>query len=332
MNAGEIMTTNVVTVRPDTPARSIARVLFKNKISAVPVVDEGGSLIGMVSEGDLMPRNETDRDARRDWWLRLLAEGEELDPEFVQHVEQTDRTAQQVMTSPVVTVQDTADLVEIADLLLSKRIKRVPVVHDGRMVGIVSRANLIKAVAQPGQAAEPEPSPEPSTEIIFPHEDLVALNRREQPEVPPQPETSEEVSADAFRSLVVHFEQDELARRAEARHNTVEKRQQEVRELMAAQLTEDAWQRMLRDSHLAAQKGEQEHLILRFPSELCTDLGRAINAPDPDWPTTLRGIAAQMFMRWKQELRPRAFHLSARVIDFPKGIPGDIGLYLHWGK
>jgi CBS domain-containing protein len=332
MNAGEIMTTNVVTVRPDTPARSIALVLFKNKISAVPVVDENGSPIGMVSEGDLMPRNETDRDARRDWWLKLLAEGEELDPQYVQHVEQTDRTARQVMTSPVITVEDTADLVQVAELLLSKRIKRVPVVHDGRMVGIVSRANLIRAVAQPGQAAEPEPSPEPTTEITFPYERLAALTQHEQPDVPPQPATPEEPSADAFSSLVAHFEQDELARRAEAHREMMEKRQHEVRELMAAQLSEEAWQRMLSESRLAAQKGEQEHLILRFPSELCTDHGRAINAPDPDWAVTLRGIAAQVFLRWKRELRPRGFHLRARVIDFPEGIPGDMGLYLSWGK
>jgi hypothetical protein len=280
-----------------------------------------------------MPRDETDRKARRDWWLRLLAEGEDLDPEFVRNIEQTDRTAQQVMTSPVVTVQDTADLVEIAELLSSKAIKRVPVMRDGRMVGIVSRANLIKAVAQPGRVAEPEPSLEPVTEITFPHERLVAPTRQEQPNVPPQPATAEEeASADTFRSLVGHFEQDELARRAEARHNSAEKRQQEVHELIAARLSEDAWQRMLRESRLAAQKGEQEHLILRFPSELCTDLGRAINAPDPNWPATLRGVAAQVFMRWKHELRPHGFHLLARVVDFPNGIPGDIGLYLHWGK
>jgi len=330
MKAAEVMTTNVVAVRPDTPARVIAQVLSKHGISAVPVVDESGRPVGMVSEGDLMPRDETEKQQRRDWWLKLLAEGEELDPEFVRQVEHADRTAQQVMSSPVVTVQDTADLVEIAELLSNKKIKRVPVMHNGRMVGIVSRANLIKAVAQPKQAAEPEPSLEPVTEIMFPSE--AALTQQQQPEAPPEPAPSDELSAEAFRGLVAHFEHDELARRAEARHSSFERHKEEVRELTAAKLSEDAWRRMLHESRVAAQNGEEEHLMLRFPSELCTDHGRAINVPDPNWPATLRGLPAQVFMRWKSELRPHGFHLSARVIDFPSGLPGDIGLYLHWGK
>jgi hypothetical protein len=57
-----------------------------------------------------------------------------------------------------------------------------------------------------------------------------------------------------------------------------------------------------------------------------------VNAPDPSWPATLRGIAAQVFMRWKDELRPHGFGLHARVLEFPDGLPGDIGLFLAWGK
>jgi CBS domain-containing protein len=328
MNAGEVMTTNVVAVRPDTPARSIAQILSKNGISAVPVLDENGKPVGMVSEGDLMPRDETEKNQRRDWWLKALAEGEELDPEFIRQIEQADRTAGQVMTTPIVTVPDTADIVEVAELLSSKKIKRVPVMRNGRMVGIVSRANLIKAVAQPRKPQEAEPSLEPVTEISFPAERTPAPARSEEVDLP----SPDDVSADAFRSLVAHFEHDETARRAEVRRSSSEKHQQEVRELMATKLSEDVWQRMLHESRLAAQKGEQEHLILRFPSELCTDHGRAINVPDPDWPATLRGLAAQVFMRWKKELRPHGFHMTARIIDFPSGLPGDIGLFLHWGK
>jgi CBS domain-containing protein len=328
MDAGEVMTTNVVAVRPNTPARSIARILSENGISAVPVIDDTGKPVGMVSEGDLMPRDETEKKRRQDWWLKALAEGEELDPEFLKQIEQADRTAEEVMTTPIVTVPDTADIVEVADLLSNKRIKRVPVMRDGRMVGIVSRANLIKAVAHPAKRPEAEPSLEPVTEINFPAELPPAPTQAEPHELP----LPDDTSADAFRSLVAHYEQDESTRRVEARRSTSEKHQQEVRQLMAAKLTEEAWQRMLHESRLAAEKGEQEHLILRFPSELCTDHGRAINVPDPDWPATLRGLAAQVFMRWKKELRPHGFHLSARVVDFPNGLPGDIGLYLHWGK
>jgi hypothetical protein len=71
--------------------------------------------------------------------------------------------------------------------------------------------------------------------------------------------------------------------------------------------------------------------MLRFPSQLCSDGGRAINAPDPDWPKTLRGEAAELYLRWERELRPRHLHIAARVLEFPGGVPGDIGLFLCWG-
>ena len=87
---------------------------------------------------------------------------------------------------------------------------------------------------------------------------------------------------------------------------------------------------MLHDARIAAGKGEKEHMLLRFPCELCTDRGRAVNVPEPSWPATLRGIAAQVFLRWKRELRARGFRLTARVINFPNGVPGDIGLFLVW--
>lgn len=179
MKAAEVMTTKVLAVRPDTPARSIALMLFRHGISAVPVVDDIGIPIGMVSEGDLLPRDESEREARRDWWLRLLAEGEELSPDFVAHVDRQDRTAAQIMTSPVITIDESADLVDVAELLSANRIKRAPVVHQGRMVGIVSRADLVKAVAYPGGVSEPEPSLDRNTELLFPSERLAALTDRE---------------------------------------------------------------------------------------------------------------------------------------------------------
>ena len=152
MKAGDIMTTNVVTVRPDATARSIALLLAQNGISAVPVVDEHGVPLGMISEGDLMPRDESEREARRDWWLKILAEGEELNPEFMTYLQSHDRSAREIMISPIVTVEENADLVEVAELLSTRRIKRAPVMRDGRMIGIVSRADLVKAVATRGKS------------------------------------------------------------------------------------------------------------------------------------------------------------------------------------
>ncbi|HUC11561.1 MAG TPA: CBS domain-containing protein [Stellaceae bacterium] len=153
--ARDIMTTAVFSVGPETPIRDIARLLLDHGISAVPVVDPNGRPVGMVSEGDLVGRNEADRLARRDWWLTLLAEGEALSPEFVNYLRRDGRLARDVMTAPVVTVDEGTQATEIARLLEAHRIKRVPVVHDGRVIGIVSRADLLRALA----AAESGPAP-----------------------------------------------------------------------------------------------------------------------------------------------------------------------------
>ena len=167
MKVAELMTTKIVAVRPDTPVKSIAPLLFAHGISAVPVVNADGVPIGMISEGDLMPRNESERDQRRDWWLRMLSEGEKLSPDFLQHIEDDKRVARDIMVTPIITIADTADVVEAAELLSEKRIKRLPVLRDGRIVGIVSRADLVRTVARPNKP-EPVPSLNASPEIDFP--------------------------------------------------------------------------------------------------------------------------------------------------------------------
>jgi CBS domain-containing protein len=117
----------------------------RGSVHAVPVVDESGAPVGMVSEGDLIPRRELEREARRDWWLDLLAEGEALSPDFLANLKATpNQKATDVMTCPVVTVHPDINVAEIARLLAAHRIKRVPVVQDGRVVGIVSRADLLR--------------------------------------------------------------------------------------------------------------------------------------------------------------------------------------------
>ena len=147
MDAFDVMTTSVVTVSPDTAMRKIAALLLEHNISAVPVVDEAGAVIGMVSEGDLLRFSAEDRDARRDWWLEMLAQGESLSPEFLASLRAPGRTAREIMSAPVVTVTQHTDVTEIGKLLATHRIKRVPVIRDGHIIGIVSRANLVRALA-----------------------------------------------------------------------------------------------------------------------------------------------------------------------------------------
>jgi CBS domain-containing protein len=139
------MTREVVSVAPDTPARKIASLLVKNRISAVPVVDNMGAPIGIVGEGDLIGRREAEAEDREDWWLTILAEGEDLNPDFLASLNYP--TARDLMSAPVITVHEETDLREIAQILTARRIKRVPVVRDGRIVGIVSRSDLVRTLA-----------------------------------------------------------------------------------------------------------------------------------------------------------------------------------------
>ena len=155
MRAMDVMTTNVVTVGPETPVQEVAKILSERSISGVPVVDAANRLVGIVSEGDLLHRVETGTERRpdrrtgrrRSWWLDTIGGDEELARDYVKS---HGRTARDVMTSEVTFVSDTTELGEIANILESKRIKRVPVVRDGRLVGIVSRANLVRALAAAG--------------------------------------------------------------------------------------------------------------------------------------------------------------------------------------
>lgn len=143
MQAREVMTIKVVTVDENTPLRQIAKLLLERGISAVPVVDAGGTMIGMVSEGDLVRPASVKERQRQDWWLEMLAAGSSLSPDFVAHVSSQDRAAKDVMTRNVISVAEDTPVAQIAELLEKHRIKRVPVLKDGRIVGIVSRANLL---------------------------------------------------------------------------------------------------------------------------------------------------------------------------------------------
>jgi CBS domain-containing protein len=147
----DVMTTNVITVDPNTSVQEVARLLSERSISGVPVVDSQNRLVGIVSEGDLLHRVETGTERRvrrrRSWWLDTIGSDEELARDYVKS---HGRTAKDVMTRDVISVAETTELADIATLLETKRIKRVPVVRDGQLVGIVSRANLVRALAAAG--------------------------------------------------------------------------------------------------------------------------------------------------------------------------------------
>ena len=151
MHAADVMTQNVVSVQASTEVRDIAQLLLKHRISAVPVVDDNHRVIGMVSEGDLMRRVENDTENRHAWWLaRLLLPAEEP----AEYIKSHGRKASDVMTRQVITVAEDAPLHEIASLLERHHIKRVPVLRDNKLVGIISRANLLHGLATSGENAD----------------------------------------------------------------------------------------------------------------------------------------------------------------------------------
>jgi CBS domain-containing protein len=152
LDAAAIMTRDVVTVGPDDRVPEIARRLAEHGISAVPVCDKDGTVLGMISEGDLLRPFRQTHLLQREWWLNVLAEGEQLAPSFLDYIRLDQRRARELMTTPVITVTETTPATEIAELLDKHHIKRVPVVRDGKLVGIVSRADLIRAIAKSPEA------------------------------------------------------------------------------------------------------------------------------------------------------------------------------------
>lgn len=146
MRAMDVMTTDVITVDPDMSVQALAMLLAERGISGVPVVDASGRLVGVVSEGDLLHRAEIGtarrhRVRRRSWWLDHYASESARE-----YVKDHGRTVSDVMTHEVVSVAEDTELADVAALLEAKRIKRVPVIRDGKVVGIISRANIVRAV------------------------------------------------------------------------------------------------------------------------------------------------------------------------------------------
>lgn len=152
MKARDVMTKTVVSAGPEASVREIARLLLKHRISAVPVVDDRGRVIGMVSEGDLMRRPESRTEGHLSWWLDLLEGPEERARTYLKS---HGLTARDVMTRKVITADENTPLEKIATLLERNHIKRVPVLRRGKLVGIASRANLLHGlVARAGKAAK----------------------------------------------------------------------------------------------------------------------------------------------------------------------------------
>jgi len=144
MKAADVMVPNVITVSPEATVEDVAEILLANRISGLPVVDNNGTLVGIVTEGDLLRRSETHTNRSPSRWVALLIGKQGLACEFVKaHA----RKVADIMSRDVIVAAPDTELRDIAALLENKRIKRIPIVSDGRLMGIVSRSNLVQALA-----------------------------------------------------------------------------------------------------------------------------------------------------------------------------------------
>jgi CBS domain-containing protein len=147
MQAMDVMVRNVITVKPDDDVAAAVHLMVEHDVSALPVLDEAGKVIGMLSEADLLHREEIATEKHRSWWMEAMTPASRLAEEFAKS---HGHKVHEVMTSQVVSVGEDMSLAEVATLLERHRIKRAPVLRDGKLVGIISRTNLVQALATAG--------------------------------------------------------------------------------------------------------------------------------------------------------------------------------------
>ena len=308
--------------------------MLDHGVGGVPVIDASGAAIGMASDGDLMGRRPDD--GRRDWWLKMLAEGT---PSTNLFGPGGDRPVREVMSAPLIGISPGAPVQDVAEALQAHGIKRLPVMEDGRVLGVVSRADLLCVVESVPKTRLEEAS---GAGILGFLESLIGgaslrgvLDRggagpSGEAAQPPKPRV---FSASAFRNHVRTFKAESYDRKQAARREAELDRRRQIKALLDHHVSAQLWQELLKHAELAARGGQQELMLLRFPSDLCSDGGRKIDVVEKDWEETLRGEAAMIYDRWRKELKQQGFGLAARIVSFDEeGAIGDIGLYLTWGE
>jgi hypothetical protein len=220
---------------------------------------------------------------------------------------------------------------EIAEMLKVHDIKRLPVMQGDRMVGIVSRSDLVRAMAtqipKPTmgrsvggllslftgmmQTADARPQNAPASA-------LAAVAER-----PP-------VTARSFRELVTTAKQVGRDDAVAVKQLAALERERQIEAMLLEHLDKHLWVKLLDRAQAGATQGESSFELIRFPCDLCSDGGRKIDVAEIDWPSTLRGEAAEVYSRWERELRPGGFSLRAQIVEYLDGIPSNIASALSW--
>jgi CBS domain-containing protein len=331
LTAADVMASPVVTAREDETVRAVARKMLEHGLGATPVVSVSGAPIGMASDGDLLGHRQ--RDPRREWWLDLLADGAEsaTRPHFID-----DRPVREVMSAPLISVSPRTPVAEIAELLRLNHVKRLPVVADGALVGIVSRTDLvglIETLKPPKQAANGNGLLEFLEGMIGGASLRGAPARRPVVRTVAAKPRVAEFTANAFRKEATAYEAGREQRLEAERSAARLKRQGEVKAMLHAHVSEALWRDLLDHAEAAAARGETEMQVLQFPCALCTDGGRMIDVAESGWETTLQGEPAELYARWREELQPAGFGLSGRIVGWDEhGSISEAGLFLKWGE
>ncbi len=292
MRARDLMISDVAFVTANADLAEVIRLLKDARAGAVPVVDDRRAPIGIVTRSDVLRAKDPYLGEAPPAWL---VKG----PRPLSLARPDRRPLRDVMSAPAVSVLQTDPLEEIVRIMEARRLKRLPVVDGRALVGLLWRPDVLRAL---DSGAAPEPCAGAASQL----------------------------TAEAFRRLILAHEDDEARQRAEAERLRQEAEKQRIEELAKRKLTDGEWRELLARARQAAAAGAKEFMLIRFPARLCLDGGRAINAPDPGWPATLRGEPLDIFTRWRRELEPCGFRLAAQIVDFPHGVPGDAALFLIW--
>jgi CBS domain-containing protein len=327
MVASDLMTESVIAIAADASVQDAARLLLERNLGAIPVTGNRGAPIGMVSDGDLLGRRIADE--RHDWWLDLLAQGEAaLSVPAAARV----RSVRDVMTAPLISVSPYAPVRDVVRLLQEHKIKRVPVILDDRIVGIISRTDLLALIATlPKTASE---AAGVSGGLYGMLQSMTGGGQHASDtaarSAPAAPIPASDISAGSFRDLVIASDQAKVDEASEAKRVQGLERMKQIKAILEQRMTNESWQQIIRHAETAAKHGEKQLLLLRFPAGVCSDGGRAIANVEAGWETTLRGEAADIYARWSHDLKPKGFGLDAPTLSFGQDGIGDVGLVLTW--
>lgn len=155
MIVADVMTRNCITIAPEATVEEAVNLMLSRHISGLFVVDKAGDLVGVVTEGDLLRRDEIGTQRNRPWWLRLLASPARQAADFTRA---NGRHVRDVMTEDVVSIAQDAPLEDVVAAMEANRIKRLPVTADGKVVGVVSRTDLLRALIGRARTSEPLPT------------------------------------------------------------------------------------------------------------------------------------------------------------------------------